>query len=263
MQQAMAALRTDRTSFVIAHRLSTIRDADLILVMEAGRDRRAGHARRAAGRGRRLPPALQQPVQRSGRQRGGRRHRPARRGRCADPSQLRPRRQAGCFHGRNRGIQPRTFRRYSRYSSPYCALQRRLLVAAHEQQRPRAARRPRRAGSPPLPNSSACPRMIDSTARYIGLRTYRYGPTTTRWAVGIGVRGRAVRTREADERVQQHHDTAQDDEDRDDPDRREPATPPRDPPAGDHRGISPATTPGASTRNTIVPTHARTRTRSM
>jgi ATP-binding cassette subfamily B protein len=33
----MAALRADRTSFVIAHRLSTIRDADLILVMEAGR----------------------------------------------------------------------------------------------------------------------------------------------------------------------------------------------------------------------------------
>ena len=30
------ALRADRTSFVIAHRLSTIRDADLILVMEAG-----------------------------------------------------------------------------------------------------------------------------------------------------------------------------------------------------------------------------------
>lgn len=37
LQQAMAALRTDRTSFVIAHRLSTIRDADLILVMENGR----------------------------------------------------------------------------------------------------------------------------------------------------------------------------------------------------------------------------------
>ena len=37
VQHAMAALRTDRTSFVIAHRLSTIRDADLILVMEAGR----------------------------------------------------------------------------------------------------------------------------------------------------------------------------------------------------------------------------------
>ena len=37
VQQAMAALRRDRTSFVIAHRLSTIRDADLILVMEAGR----------------------------------------------------------------------------------------------------------------------------------------------------------------------------------------------------------------------------------
>lgn len=37
VQHAMAALRTDRTSFVIAHRLSTIRDADTILVMESGR----------------------------------------------------------------------------------------------------------------------------------------------------------------------------------------------------------------------------------
>jgi len=37
VQQAMAALRSERTSFVIAHRLSTIRDADLILVMENGR----------------------------------------------------------------------------------------------------------------------------------------------------------------------------------------------------------------------------------
>jgi ABC-type multidrug transport system ATPase subunit len=36
VQHAMAVLRSDRTSFVIAHRLSTIRDADLILVMEAG-----------------------------------------------------------------------------------------------------------------------------------------------------------------------------------------------------------------------------------
>lgn len=36
VQQAMAALRTDRTSFVIAHRLSTIRDAHTILVMEEG-----------------------------------------------------------------------------------------------------------------------------------------------------------------------------------------------------------------------------------
>ncbi|GAA0490160.1 ABC transporter ATP-binding protein [Streptomyces olivaceiscleroticus] len=36
IQQAMAQLRSGRTSFVIAHRLSTIRDADLILVMESG-----------------------------------------------------------------------------------------------------------------------------------------------------------------------------------------------------------------------------------
>lgn len=37
VQQAMSALRADRTSFVIAHRLSTIRDADSILMMENGR----------------------------------------------------------------------------------------------------------------------------------------------------------------------------------------------------------------------------------
>lgn len=36
VQEAMNALRAERTSFVIAHRLSTIRDADLILVMENG-----------------------------------------------------------------------------------------------------------------------------------------------------------------------------------------------------------------------------------
>jgi ATP-binding cassette subfamily B protein len=37
IQSAMNSLRQDRTSFVIAHRLSTIRNADIILVMEAGR----------------------------------------------------------------------------------------------------------------------------------------------------------------------------------------------------------------------------------
>ncbi|TDE21356.1 ABC transporter ATP-binding protein [Actinomadura sp. 6K520] len=37
VQQAMTALRQGRTAFVIAHRLSTIRDADHILVMDAGR----------------------------------------------------------------------------------------------------------------------------------------------------------------------------------------------------------------------------------
>jgi ATP-binding cassette subfamily B protein len=37
IQRAMAALRSERTAFVIAHRLSTIRDADTILVMDAGR----------------------------------------------------------------------------------------------------------------------------------------------------------------------------------------------------------------------------------
>jgi ABC-type multidrug transport system fused ATPase/permease subunit len=37
IQNAMARLRSGRTSFVIAHRLSTIRDADTIVVMKAGR----------------------------------------------------------------------------------------------------------------------------------------------------------------------------------------------------------------------------------
>ena len=37
VQEAMARLRSGRTSFVIAHRLSTIRNADVIVVMDAGR----------------------------------------------------------------------------------------------------------------------------------------------------------------------------------------------------------------------------------
>jgi ABC-type multidrug transport system fused ATPase/permease subunit len=37
IQDAMTRLRSGRTSFVIAHRLSTIRDADMIVVMDAGR----------------------------------------------------------------------------------------------------------------------------------------------------------------------------------------------------------------------------------
>jgi ATP-binding cassette subfamily B protein len=37
IQDAMARLRSGRTSFVIAHRLSTIRNADVIVVMDAGR----------------------------------------------------------------------------------------------------------------------------------------------------------------------------------------------------------------------------------
>jgi ATP-binding cassette, subfamily B, fatty acid transporter len=53
IQRAMVELRQDRTSFIIAHRLSTIREADRILVMQAGRIVEQGNhaelmARRAA-----------------------------------------------------------------------------------------------------------------------------------------------------------------------------------------------------------------------
>jgi ATP-binding cassette subfamily B protein len=52
IQRAMAALRSNRTSFVIAHRLSTIRDADTILVMESGRIVEQGdHAQLLAAKG--------------------------------------------------------------------------------------------------------------------------------------------------------------------------------------------------------------------
>lgn len=52
VQQAMRALRADRTSFVIAHRLSTIRDADTILMMENGRIVEQGsHEQLLAARG--------------------------------------------------------------------------------------------------------------------------------------------------------------------------------------------------------------------
>lgn len=50
--QATRELRRDRTSFIIAHRLSTIRNADLIVVMQAGRIVEQGsHAELMARRG--------------------------------------------------------------------------------------------------------------------------------------------------------------------------------------------------------------------
>ncbi|GAA4917361.1 ABC transporter ATP-binding protein [Nesterenkonia rhizosphaerae] len=51
IQRAMATLRRDRTAFVIAHRLSTIRDADLIVVMDAGRVVEQGSHRELLERG--------------------------------------------------------------------------------------------------------------------------------------------------------------------------------------------------------------------
>ena len=69
----MAALRTDRTSFVIAHRLSTIRDADLILVMEDGAIVEQGTHDELLARRRRLRAAVQRAVPRARGRPGGRR----------------------------------------------------------------------------------------------------------------------------------------------------------------------------------------------
>ena len=68
IQKAMAALRTNRTSFVIAHRLSTIRDADTILVMENGAIVEQGNHEELLERDGAYATPLQQPVR-------GRRHR--------------------------------------------------------------------------------------------------------------------------------------------------------------------------------------------
>jgi ATP-binding cassette, subfamily B, fatty acid transporter len=52
IKQAIRELRRERTSFIIAHRLSTIRDADVIVVMEAGRIvEHGGHAELMTRRG--------------------------------------------------------------------------------------------------------------------------------------------------------------------------------------------------------------------
>ena len=67
LQHAMAALRTDRTSFVIAHRLSTIRDADLILVMEEGRIVEQGDHESLLASGWRVRASLPVAVRRGGR----------------------------------------------------------------------------------------------------------------------------------------------------------------------------------------------------
>ncbi len=54
VQAAMAELKQGRTTIVIAHRLSTIREADRILVFNAGTHRRARQARRTDQRARAL-----------------------------------------------------------------------------------------------------------------------------------------------------------------------------------------------------------------
>ena len=54
IEAGLRRLLAGRTAIVIAHRLSTIRRAGRIVVLDGGRDRRAGHPRGAAGGPRRL-----------------------------------------------------------------------------------------------------------------------------------------------------------------------------------------------------------------
>ncbi len=107
VQQAMAALRSDRTSFVIAHRLSTIRDADLILVMEEGRIVEQGTHAELLERERRLRPPVRRAVRRrrrrprrgvraAGDRRGGRARRRPSGARPGRRGSARPGRRAGC-----------------------------------------------------------------------------------------------------------------------------------------------------------------------
>ena len=51
VQEALANLMMNRTSFVIAHRLSTIRRADAIIVLERGPDRRRSAGTTSCWRG--------------------------------------------------------------------------------------------------------------------------------------------------------------------------------------------------------------------
>ena len=72
VQEALAPLCKGRTTLVIAHRLSTIRDADLIVVLDQGAHRRAGHARRVDGACRVVCVAVARPGRQAGRQRASR-----------------------------------------------------------------------------------------------------------------------------------------------------------------------------------------------
>ena len=65
VEAAIDAVSAGRTTITIAHRLSTIRDADEILVLDHGRDRRARHPRRTA-RPRRPLRGARQPGRRPG-----------------------------------------------------------------------------------------------------------------------------------------------------------------------------------------------------
>ena len=62
IQDALDEVAAHRTTLVIAHRLSTIVGADNILVLDAGRPGRAGHARRAAGERRPLRELVEPPA---------------------------------------------------------------------------------------------------------------------------------------------------------------------------------------------------------
>ena len=59
---ARASCTAQKTIIVIAHRLATVIQADQLLVIDERPHRRARHARRADGEGRRVPEAVREPA---------------------------------------------------------------------------------------------------------------------------------------------------------------------------------------------------------
>src|SRR5579872_1615169 len=99
--------------------------------------------------------------------------------------------------------------------------------------------------------------MAATTARYMGLRTYRYRPPTTR--LSVGATGAGVPRPSATNRAKAWTSTIAPRMSRISPATRtgaQPASDPRTCHRVSHQGTTPATTPGATAKNSTLPTAA-------